>query len=454
MLDRFGHAQRTGLILAGGLGTRLSSMLGDRPKVLAPVNGRPFLFYLLDQLQAAGLHRVVLSTGHLGQQVRQAVGECYGTLEVVYSQESGPLGTAGALRLALPLLDGDPVLVLNGDSYCRMDVGQFLRWQRAQQAENSLVVTHVKDTRRFGRVWLEPGGVIVRFEEKQGALSDRENRTADRPAPAGWINAGIYLLSRRLISSIPSDVAVSLEHEVFPAWVGRGLRAYRVHADFLDIGTPDSYAAAPSFFRDRPPSTRTAQATSGRLVLLDRDGTINVEKEYLSDPEGVELLGNAAEGIRRLRDSGLKVVVVTNQSGIARGYFDEVTLKSIHERLLSLLEAEGARLDGIYVCRHHPDERCPCRKPETGLLQQAAEEFRADLSQAFVIGDKAADIECGRRVGATTLLVRTGYGEEVAAQGGAGADCVVADLGEAADVIAQLVGVEQTGAAMRSAEPE
>ncbi|MBM4430822.1 MAG: D-glycero-beta-D-manno-heptose 1,7-bisphosphate 7-phosphatase [Chloroflexi bacterium] len=186
-------------------------------------------------------------------------------------------------------------------------------------------------------------------------------------------------------------------------------------------------------------------AAGGRLVILDRDGTINVEKHYLSDPDGMELLPNAAAGIRRMRDLGLKVVVVTNQSAIGRGYFDHDTLERIHNRLLTLLAAEGATVDGIYTCPHHPAEDCACRKPKPGLLEQAARDFQADLAQAFVIGDKAIDIESGRQVGATTLLVRSGYGAEVAAQGGAGANYVVADLAEAAAVIEELLSQRRTG---------
>jgi histidinol-phosphate phosphatase family protein len=408
----------TAAILAGGLGTRLRPVISDRPKVLAPVNGRPFLAYLLNQLLEAGVRRVVLCTGYLGEQVRQIFGDRYGALSLVYSQESEPLGTGGALRLALPLLDSDPVLVMNGDSYCQVDLNAFLRWHKERRATASLLLTWVSNTGRYGRVLVNEEGIVQSFKEKGGTRG------------AGFINAGIYLLSREVLQSIPAHTVVSLEHQVFPSWIGRGLYGYAGGSSFLDIGTPESYAAAQRFFQHHP-----VFPSPCRLVILDRDGTINVEKHYLSNPDEVELLPNAAAGIRRMRELGLKVVVVTNQSAIGRGYFDHNTLERIHDRLLALLAAEGAAVDRIYVCPHRPDEGCDCRKPKPGLLEQAAREFQADLTQAFVIGDKAIDIETGRRVGATTLLVRTGYGAEVAAQGGAGADYVVDDLAEAAAVI-------------------
>jgi D-glycero-D-manno-heptose 1,7-bisphosphate phosphatase len=179
------------------------------------------------------------------------------------------------------------------------------------------------------------------------------------------------------------------------------------------------------------------------VVVLDRDGTINVERHYLADPAQVELIAGAAEGLRRLRDLGLELVVVTNQSGLGRGYFTADTLAAIHARLVECLAAEGVELAGIYVCPHLPTDGCRCRKPGPGLLEQAARERRFDPREAFVIGDKASDVELGRRAGSTTLLVRTGYGAEVAGGGGVAADHVVADLREAARVIEGRIGSDE-----------
>ncbi len=229
---------RTAAVLAGGLGTRLRPALEDLAKVLAPTGGRPFLAYLLDQVAAAGIRRVVLCTGYLGEQVREAFGDRHGPLQLHYSRESSPLGTAGALRLAMPLLDGDPVLVLNGDSYCGAALEEFVSWHRtaASDSPGSLLLAWVNDSSRFGAIEVDDSGVISSLREKTG-----------QPTP-GWINAGVYLLSQRLLASIPKGGAVSIERDVFPAWVGRGLRGYRVRAPFIDIGTPDSYAQVEAFF--------------------------------------------------------------------------------------------------------------------------------------------------------------------------------------------------------------
>ncbi|TAN58341.1 MAG: HAD family hydrolase [Rhodospirillales bacterium] len=148
-----------------------------------------------------------------------------------------------------------------------------------------------------------------------------------------------------------------------------------------------------------------------RFVLIDRDGTLNVERDYLSDPAGLELIPGAAEGLRLLRQLGFGLAVITNQSGIARGYFTPKDLDSIHARLAELLKYEEITLDGVYICPHGPDDDCDCRKPLPGLALQAAAELGFDPSQAFVIGDKAVDVDLGRAVGAKTILVRTGYGK-------------------------------------------
>lgn len=181
------------------------------------------------------------------------------------------------------------------------------------------------------------------------------------------------------------------------------------------------------------------------LVLLDRDGTINVERHYLSSPDQVELLPGAAEAIGLLRDRlGLRVAVVTNQSGLARGYFDEPTLERIHARVRALLADEGQDVDGFYFCPHHPDERCACRKPAAELAHRAAADLGAEV--LYVVGDNVCDVELGQQVGATTILVRTGHGERVLAENGARPDHIADDLLAAARLIAADVEERRSAA--------
>jgi D-glycero-D-manno-heptose 1,7-bisphosphate phosphatase len=180
-----------------------------------------------------------------------------------------------------------------------------------------------------------------------------------------------------------------------------------------------------------------------RFVVLDRDGTIIVERNYLTDPSEVELLPGSAEGLRHMRDLGLGLAVITNQSAVGRGFIDRVRLDQIHGRLRDLLRNEGVHLDGIYSCPHLPEDNCSCRKPAVGLLNLAANELSFEPKSTFVIGDKACDIELGKRVGATTFLVRTGYGEVSATQQDLGQDHVVEGLQEAATVIERILAEDR-----------
>jgi D-glycero-alpha-D-manno-heptose 1-phosphate guanylyltransferase len=231
-----GLAGVTAAILAGGLGTRLRSMVWDRPKVLAQIKGKPFLSFLLDQLVAASVKKVVLCTGHLGEQVRSTFGQSYNGLELNYSQETVPLGTGGALRLALPFLASEPVLVMNGDSYSEMNLDEFLNWHLALGGKASLALAEVGNTERFGQVLVDRHGAVIRFEEKAGNTG------------RGWVNAGIYLMSQEVLLSIPPMSQVSLEREVLRAWIGRGLFGFRNKGRFIDIGTPEAYGTAELFF--------------------------------------------------------------------------------------------------------------------------------------------------------------------------------------------------------------
>jgi histidinol-phosphate phosphatase family protein len=410
-------------VLAGGLGTRLRPVVSGRPKVLAPIGTRPFLAYLLDQIAAAGCRLVVLCTGYLGEQIASAFGQSYGSLRISYSQEQEPLGTGGALSLAMPHLESDCVLVMNGDSFCRIDLGDFWHWHCQQQASASIALARVTRSERYGSVKLDRAARVIEFSEKKNAGE-------------AWINAGMYLLSRELLESIPQRMNVSLEREIFPRWVGRGLYGYRAPGPFLDIGTPEDFAAAESFF------ARLHDSQPRRFIVLDRDGTIIEEREYLSKPEQVTLIPGAAAALRAFQQMGFGLAVITNQSGVGRGFFDLEQVKLVHERLEQLLASEGVKLDGFYICPHTPDDACDCRKPSIGLMQQASSDLGFSLQDSIVIGDKPCDIDMGRIAGAVTFLVRTGYGAQY--ENAVTADFVVDDLAAATEPIRSLARKERT----------
>jgi len=223
-------------ILAGGLGTRLRSAVPDRPKVLAPVAGRPFLAHLLAQLAKAGARQVTVLVGYAADQVRETFGGSFGKLALTYSQEREPLGTGGALRLALPHLSQSTIVLFNGDSYCDVNLPELLNAHQNGE-RTTLTVARVEDGSRYGRVHLDEFNRITRFEEKGGSREP------------GWINAGIYALDREIASGIPENRTVSLEREVLPELIPTGKVFGFSGGPFIDIGTPESYAEAEAFFQ-------------------------------------------------------------------------------------------------------------------------------------------------------------------------------------------------------------
>ena len=195
-------------ILAGGHGTRLRSVVDQKPKVLAEVKDHPFLEYLLHQLNQANFKNIVLCTGYLSDQIEKTFGKKYKNLRLFYSQEQKPLGTAGSLRNALPLLNSETILVMNGDSFCVVDFEKFYKFHREEYSNASIVLASVLDTSSFGKVELGSDNGIIGFQEKK----------------------------------------LSLEHEVFPIWIGKGFYGYRDNNNFIDIGTPENYEQAEQFF--------------------------------------------------------------------------------------------------------------------------------------------------------------------------------------------------------------
>lgn len=225
------------VILAGGLGTRLLSVVSDRPKILAPVCGKPFIHYLLDQLLGFGFDSVLLLTGYRSEIVQAQLGNQYQSLSLRYSTESKPLGTGGAVRLALDLIQSPQVLLLNGDSYCQIDFNGFLQFHGRHPSccSMALAVT-TEGAPRYGSVLQDPSGRVTAFQEK----SDQG---------AGCINAGIYLIPRASLQEIEQGSVVSLEKDLFPSWVhSPGIMGFSKTGRFIDIGIPQSFAEAQQFF--------------------------------------------------------------------------------------------------------------------------------------------------------------------------------------------------------------
>jgi NDP-sugar pyrophosphorylase family protein len=240
MHDRRTH-QTDVLILCGGLGKRLRPVVSNKPKALADVAKRPFLDLLIDYIASYGFRRFILCTGYMGSAIAERYGKPSEGLEILFSQEEHALGTAGAVKNAEPLIQSDPFLVANGDSLCHADLSDFLHVHLKNSARLSMVVTRSQNSRDFGTITLSDSKEIVRFEEKKTGTE------------AAFINAGIYFFEKEILSLIPPGEKYSLEVDLFPQLVGRGFYGYVVQSKLIDIGTPERYNEAVSFFSRHKP---------------------------------------------------------------------------------------------------------------------------------------------------------------------------------------------------------
>jgi histidinol-phosphate phosphatase family protein len=408
------------------------------PKALLPVAGRPLLDYSLKLLQRYAVTNVVICTGWLGEKIEAHVGDgsAWG-LRVRYSRESIPLGTAGCLRAVDPASSED-FLVLYADLLIEMDLRALLRAHRETGADGTLVV-HPND---------HP------FDSDLVALDHPTNHILEihkKPHSPGafypnLVSAAVYVLNPRLLELLVPGQKADCAHELFPKALQAGckLSAYPTAEYVKDVGTPERLAEVEADLK----SGRVAGSNRCRArpaVFLDRDGVINREVDLLHREDQLELLPGVARALRRLNRSGWLTVVVTNQPVVARGLCDEAQVRRIHAKLEWLLGREGAFVDGIYYCPHHPEKGfpgenpdykmpCDCRKPATGLVELAARDFNIDLPASYFVGDTTTDLQTGRNAGMKVVLVRTGYaGKDLKYSNRA--DGFAADLAEAVDWI-------------------
>lgn len=405
------------IVLAGGRGTRLGSLTQHTPKPLLPVAGQPFLSYLLWFLAQQGVTELVLSVGYLSESIIQALGDGsrFG-MRIRYAVEETPLGTGGAVRFAasfLPFPD-KAFFVLNGDTLLDCNLQKLARLTLEGGATAGMALRQVEDTGRYGAVITENASVTV-FSEK----------SANGP---GMVNGGVYALLPQALDALPEG-ACSIEQDLFPQLTRLGkLAGLRTAGFFLDIGLPETYQEAQTAL----PAWQEGAKKRRPFVLLDRDGTLIEEKNYLCNPDEVVLLPGVGEGLAALQRAGFGLVVVTNQAGIGRGYYEKADMDAVNDRMAAYLSEYGVHLEGLFFCPHHPDAGCSCRKPRPGLILQAMQlpGFFPDFS--YVVGDKASDVDLALGVGASGILVRTGYGKEEEASVAGRADYVADDLLSAA----------------------
>lgn len=365
---------REAIVLAGGFGTRLAHVVPDVCKPMAPVAGRPFLRFIMDQLAAAGFDRAVVADGYRREQIEGFFGAAYRGMAVEYSPEDTPLLTGGAVKRALGRCRADWVFVLNGDTWLDVDFAAMEATAAVAPDGVSAVIAvkRMHDFERYGTVDVDADGALTAFREK-------------RPCEEGLINAGVYLLRGDALDGMPEKF--SLESDYFERVVGDGaLRAVECDAGFIDIGVPGDYELAQTML--------APLAKSWKLAMFDRDGTINVDTGHLHEPEKLELIPSTIDIMRGYSDDpDYKVVVVTNQAGIAKGLYTEADMHRLHRYMEGELEGLGVHVDAWYFCPHHPDYTgpCDCRKPAPGMLLAAMKDFDAVPGLCVMYGDMSSD---------------------------------------------------------------
>jgi D,D-heptose 1,7-bisphosphate phosphatase len=402
------------VIIAGGKGERLAPFVGNVPKALVPIGGKPVLQHQLELAAIIGIRKVVIMAGHQAVRIQDFVGDGskYG-LSVRTLVEDEPLGNAGALLRRLDLLP-EHCLVLYGDVMLAVDLQRMAKYHLERNADLTALV-HPND---------HP-------QDSDLLETDADNRvTAIHlcPHPPGqWfnnlVNAGLYVVRREALW--PWARAAGNQDfikNIMSGLVAEGDRvlAYRSSEYTKDMGTLARLQRVEADWQAGKLSLKEL-GRSRPAIFLDRDGTLNVEKGHLRKPEDLELLPEVAPALRRLRNAGFRLVVLTNQPVIARGEATEAAVAAIHRRLEWELGQLGAYLDAIYVCPHHPDggflgERaelkkvCNCRKPATGLFERACRDLPIDVANSWVIGDQTRDIEMAGRSGLRSILLTTGAG--------------------------------------------
>lgn len=374
------------VILAGGMGTRLRSVVSELPKCMAPVAGKPFLHYIVSSLETFGFDHIIFSLGYKHECIEEWIASLQCSAQIDFVVEEEPLGTGGGVRYALSKAREEDVFVLNGDTFFDVDCADMLALHRSAGAAATIALRPMHDFDRYGTVTLgEDGCSVTAFLEK-------------KHCDDGLINGGVYVIHRDALAALPEKF--SMEKDFFEKIVGSGrVAGYVSDGYFIDIGIPSDYGLAQQDFAE-------GKYKRYDTLFLDRDGVINVERvgDYVKCPAEFEFLEGAVEALKLLDGLFRRVVVVTNQRGVNKGLMTLEDLSEVHSFMQSSVTSAGGHIDKIYVSLGL-DESDPTRKPNTGLFDKALRDFPdMDLSRCFMVGDKPSDMEFARRAGLTGIL--------------------------------------------------
>ncbi|MGN6165652.1 MAG: HAD-IIIA family hydrolase [Flavisolibacter sp.] len=386
---------REAIILAGGLGTRLRDAVPDLPKCMAPVAGRPFISHVVDYLRMQGVQHFIFSLGHKWDVIENFLINHYPTLDYTVVIEKEPLGTGGAIHLAIQKARDTNVLVANGDTLFKADVRSLFSFHLAHEAECTLALKPMQHFDRYGVVETNENGRIISFKEKKFY----EN---------GLINGGIYILNKEIFLQHSFDQKFSFEKDYLEKYFNDGNIYGSVQQDyFIDIGIPEDYNKAQADLQQR--SLDLKRIDKSWTLFLDRDGVINEERvgEYVLHWGEFIFSKGVLDTFKKLSTAFGKIIVVSNQRGVGKGLMTDTDLQTIHLEMQREVAIVGGNIDKIYYCTAK-DDKCFNRKPNPGMALQAMQDFpEIDLSKSIMVGNKPSDMRFGRAAGMFTVFVAT-----------------------------------------------
>ena len=395
------------VIMAGGKGTRISSVASDIPKPMIKIDGRPVLEREIECLKNQGFKDIIITVSHLGSIIMDYFGDGskFG-VNIKYFNEVEPLGNAGALFRIKDELTED-FLLLNADAIFDIDFNRFVEYHKKKGGLVTLFTHPNSHPYDSGLIITDSNDSVLKWLSKED----------DRPTNyKNLVNAGLHVISPKILEQEINTPKIDLDRQLLKPLAGTGLMySYKSSEYVKDMGTPDRYLAVTKDFKEGKVTSKNL-CNKQKAIFLDRDGTINKSVGFLTNINDFELEEGAAEAIKKINNSGYLAIVITNQPVIARGEVTLEELDEIHNKMERLLGEQGAYLDAIYYCPHHPDkgfagERieykiiCDCRKPKPGMILKASKDYNIDLEQSYMIGDYKNDVLCGKNAGCKTAII-------------------------------------------------
>lgn len=381
------------IILAGGLGTRLRSAVPDLPKCMAPVAGKPFLSFVIDSLRMQGIKDIIISLGYKAEVVEAYLKEKYPTLSYKCVVEKEPLGTGGAIQLALQSSQTENVLIANGDTLFKLDLSQLSVLHTERFSDCTLALKPMQHFDRYGVVQVDENDCIVSFQEKKQYTE-------------GLINGGIYLLRKKAFFEKALPEKFSFEKDYLEKYTSNGsFYGSKQTGYFIDIGIPEDFDKA-----QKELQTAKLDLTSidkSYTLFLDRDGVVNNERpgDYVLNWEQFEFSNGTLEALEILNKKVGTIILITNQRGVGKELMSLQDLEGIHRNMQNEVLKTGGRIDAIYYCTETEKEHFN-RKPNPGMAIQAFKEYpQIDKNKCIMVGNKPSDMQFGRAAGMFTVFI-------------------------------------------------